>query len=98
MDVNKILNADILDIIFEGRNKEYGAYDLRKTYNKRLVKSIIGMAIIIVLLFAGFFLSNLKGGPTKKAMVVDDVQLEDVRHKRKMSHRLRRLPKWSRRR
>ncbi len=37
MEVNKILNADILDIIFEGRNKEYGAYDLRKTYNKRLV-------------------------------------------------------------
>ena len=37
MDVNKILNADILDIIFEGRNKEYGAYELRKTYNKRLI-------------------------------------------------------------
>jgi protein TonB len=82
MDVNKILNADVLDIIFEGRNKEYGAYDLRKTYNKRLVKSIIGMAIIIVLLFAGFFLSNLKGGPSKKAMVVDDVQLEDVAQKK----------------
>ena len=48
MDVNKILNADILDIIFEGKNKEYGAYDLRKTYNKRLLRAIIGTSIIIL--------------------------------------------------
>ncbi len=82
MEVNKILNADVLDIIFEGRNKEYGAYDLRKTYNKRLIKSIIGMVIIILLLFGGYFLSNLKGGPAKKAQVVDDVQLEDVAQKK----------------
>ncbi|RYY09942.1 MAG: energy transducer TonB, partial [Chitinophagaceae bacterium] len=33
MDINKIMSADILDIIFEGRNKEYGAYELRKGYN-----------------------------------------------------------------
>src|SRR6201986_576292 len=42
MEINKILNADILDIIIEGKNKEYGAYDLRKTYNRRLWKAIIG--------------------------------------------------------
>ena len=41
MDINKILSADILDIIFEGRNKEYGAYELRKTYNKRLVMRLL---------------------------------------------------------
>jgi protein TonB len=83
MEVNKILNADVLDIIFEGRNKEYGAYDLRKTYNKRLVKSIIGMAVIILLLFGGYFLSNLTGGPMKKAAIVDDVQLEDIKEQKK---------------
>ena len=33
MEANKILKADILDIIFEGKNKSYGAYELRKTYN-----------------------------------------------------------------
>jgi protein TonB len=38
MEANKILNADILDLIFEDRNKDYGAYDLRKTYNKRILK------------------------------------------------------------
>jgi protein TonB len=83
MDVNKILNADILDIIFEGRNKEYGAYDLRKTYNRRLVRAIGGTVIVIVLLFAGYLISNWSGGPKKAAMVVEDVQLEDVKEEKK---------------
>ena len=43
MEANKILNADFLDILFEGRNKEYGAYELRKAYNKRMMRSIIIM-------------------------------------------------------
>src|SRR5580693_8884901 len=83
MEVNKILNADILDIIFEGKNKEYGAYELRKTYNKRMVKAILGTGIIIVLLFVGYIVSNLNGGGTKKAAVVDDVQLEEVHEEKK---------------
>lgn len=82
MEVNKILNADILDIIFEGKNKEYGAYELRKTYNKRILYAIMGTAIIIVLLFIGYFLSNIQGGPKKQAMVVEDVQLEDVKEEK----------------
>jgi periplasmic protein TonB len=83
MDANKILNADILDIIFEGRNKEYGAYELRKTYNRRLVRSLIGTAAVILLLFIGYFISNLNGGMHKQAMVVQDVQLEDVKEEKK---------------
>jgi periplasmic protein TonB len=83
MDVNKILNADILDILFEGRNKEYGAYELRKTYNKRLVKAIVGTAIVILLLFIGYFVSNMNLGSSKKALVVDDVQLEDIKEEKK---------------
>ena len=78
MEVNKILNADILDIIFEGKNKEYGAYELRKTYNKRIIKAILGTAIIIALLFIGWFVSNISGGPKKAAMVVEDVHLTHV--------------------
>ena len=45
MEVNKILSADVLDIIFEGRNKEYGAYELRKTYNKRLTIALVATAV-----------------------------------------------------
>ena len=40
MEANKILSADILDLVFEDRNKEYGAYELRKTYNKRIIMAL----------------------------------------------------------
>jgi periplasmic protein TonB len=44
-----------LDIVFEGKNKAYGAYELRKNYNKRLTKS---MAIIYstIMLFSVYSL------------------------------------------
>ena len=38
------------DIIFEYRNKNYGAYELRKKYNKRL---IIAFFIAFILFSAG---------------------------------------------
>jgi protein TonB len=51
MDVNKIMSADILDIIFEGKNKEYGAYELRKTYNKRITIALSVMILVCLLIF-----------------------------------------------
>jgi periplasmic protein TonB len=84
MEVNKILNADILDIIFDGRNKEYGAYDLRKTYNKRLAIALISLGALILLLFVGYVLAGVIGSNNKKQdMVVQDVQLEDVKEEKK---------------
>lgn len=83
MDVNKILSADILDIIFEGRNKEYGAYDLRKSYNKRLATALIATAALCLLLFVGYILSNTLGKGDKKEVVVQDVQLEDMKTEEK---------------
>ena len=40
MDTNKILHANLLDLVFDGRNKAYGAYQLRKTYNRRVITSL----------------------------------------------------------
>lgn len=40
MNSELIMNSDVLDIVFEKRNKLYGAYALRKFYNNRLIKSI----------------------------------------------------------
>lgn len=78
MEANKIMDADILDILFEGRNKEYGAYSLRKTYNKRLTKAIIVTAAVILLLCGSYFLSNLQGAPKKQAMVINEMELTEV--------------------
>ncbi|WP_431213745.1 hypothetical protein ACQ86N_02195 [Puia sp. P3] len=58
MESNNILQADILDIIFEGKNKEYGAYDLRRTYNRRLIKAIGVTTVVIALVFLGGMVSG----------------------------------------
>lgn len=83
MEINKILSADILDIIFEGRNKEYGAYELRKTYNKRMTIALVGTASLLALLLIGYVLSNTINANSKKAMVVEDVQLDNVKQEEK---------------
>ncbi|HEX6426862.1 MAG TPA: energy transducer TonB [Niastella sp.] len=60
MEISTILTADILDILFDGRNKEYGAYDLRRTYKRRLTLSITVMLSVICLLFIGFAFAGKK--------------------------------------
>ena len=54
MNQNAILQSNLLDIIFENRNKEYGAYNLRKSYNNRMriaLFSMMGMSLLFCLLF-----------------------------------------------
>ena len=82
MDINKILNADILDLIFEGRFKEYGAYELRKTYNDRLKKALIGMVTVTVLLAGAAIWSN-SAKKSKTEIIVTDVSLTDVTQEKK---------------
>jgi periplasmic protein TonB len=84
MEVNKILSADVLDIIFEGRNKEYGAYDLRKTYNKRLITSLLIVGALCLLLFIGYLASALlANNDANKKVDVQDVQLEEIKQEEK---------------
>ncbi|MDE3250138.1 MAG: energy transducer TonB, partial [Bacteroidota bacterium] len=84
LDVNKIMSADILDIIFDGRNKDYGAYELRKSYKKRLTLALAGMAALLALAFVGYFVADfVNANAAKKQMVVQDVQLEEVKQEEK---------------
>ena len=47
---NEIMQSDMLDVLFEHRNKTYGAYPLRRNYNKRLL-----LALILTLFVAAIF-------------------------------------------
>lgn len=69
MEISKILTADVLDIIFEGRNKSYGAYDLRKTYKRRLLLSISGMLSVLLLFIGGYVFANMG----KKELIASDI-------------------------
>jgi protein TonB len=51
MNAEQILSAGVLDILFEGRNKSYGAYPLRKYYHRRLLIAVILIITISTLFF-----------------------------------------------
>lgn len=55
MDRNMIMKSNVLDIIFEKRNKLYGAYNLRKFYPGRL-KIALGFMFITAIAFSAFTL------------------------------------------
>jgi periplasmic protein TonB len=77
MEKSAILTADILDIIFEGKNKEYGAYELRRTYNKRLYISISVMLSVILLFLAGYALQG-RNKADVKPLFPEDQHLTDI--------------------
>jgi len=78
METNKILTADFLDILFEGKNKEYGAYELRKTYNRRIMTALVVMVLICTLLILTQLMASDKEKDTNQ-IIVQDVQLEDIK-------------------
>ncbi|HVU53822.1 MAG TPA: TonB family protein [Puia sp.] len=83
MEADKVLHSHILDILFDGRNKEYGAYELRKHYNNRLLLSLGGTSVLTGALFVIFFLAQHGSPQQKQVMYVKDVQLESVAEEKK---------------
>jgi periplasmic protein TonB len=80
MTGNEILRADLLDIVFNNRNKQYGAYTLRKFYNHRLILSLsLSLALVLLL----FFIFNMDGAAPgsylqeKKELVLRTVVLPE---------------------
>ncbi|WP_242923732.1 energy transducer TonB [Pontibacter liquoris] len=69
MDASKLANASLDDIVFDGRNKAYGAYLLRRIYNSHIIKA----AIIATLLF--FLFISI---PLIRKMIVGDEKEEVV--------------------
>jgi periplasmic protein TonB len=82
MDAQKVLNADLLDIIFEGRNKQYGAYHLRKVYEKHILRALLVGLSLIVVGFTGPVIANKISNAVKDAdnkKVISDIELYDLK-------------------
>ncbi len=64
METKKIPQADILDIIFDERNKSYGAYELRRNYHKRARKAMaVSLVFVLVALSAPLIAGLLSADP-----------------------------------
>ena len=79
MDANKILGSSDLDILFDGRNKEYGAYDLRKTYAKRIRFALLGMLGVVVVFVGAMFIKPKKAEVVGPKYEVKDVKIENYK-------------------
>lgn len=79
MEANKILSADLLDIIFDGKNKSYGAYELRKSYASRLKKALGATFIALAVILVGGVLANKVTDSGKDDIEVIDTQMAEIK-------------------
>jgi len=79
MDTSKILNADLLDIVFDNRNKDYGAYELRKNYQGRITKALVFTCIFVLLTFAGVVMFNKLIPKEKSSFLIRELTLESIK-------------------
>ncbi|HMP87990.1 MAG TPA: energy transducer TonB, partial [Lacibacter sp.] len=84
MDVNKILKSDFLDLLFDERNKEYGAYELRRNYHRRLKIALGITAAFALLVFTMAFVSQNAAKNAKNKVKVQDVELSDIKQEEEM--------------
>jgi protein TonB len=85
MENKDMLKADMLDILFEHRNKDYGAYALRRGYDHRLLLSLgIGLSLILLVILLSSF-GNKKTAINKKpvndSMVVRTIKIPEDKPK-----------------
>jgi periplasmic protein TonB len=78
MQTDQILSAPLLDIIFEGRNKDYGAYELRATYHRRIRKALLVTGTITVLVFSGVVLANSLPKDEARYKIGPEVTIQDL--------------------
>lgn len=70
----------MLDIVFEGRNKEYGAYPLRKYYRHRLFLSLLLMALLTSMIIVFAWTISSKDGATIRCPVSGTLHPEQLPH------------------
>ncbi len=83
MEANQILTASLLDVIFDDRNKSYGAYELRKTYDRRVMKAMgitftIALVCIVTSVIAGKFKASVGHRDEHTVIVVRSIPPDEA--------------------
>lgn len=78
-----LINDNWVDLVFENKNREYGAYVLRKETGKRNLKSmLVVFAAIIVIFLAVFAKVAIQNAMPKKVTITTDVELSQLAQKK----------------
>jgi len=73
-----IFNSEWIDMVFEGRNKKYGAYQLRSENPKTTIKALIAGAMLFVFLVAIPKIYDAIDGIASKGVVEEEVKLVEI--------------------
>ena len=79
MQTNQILSAPLLDIIFDGLNKDYGAYELRQHYIERIKKALWITITIAGLACCSVILGNKLKNSKPKYSIQEGPMLSDIK-------------------
>ena len=69
-----LVSLEWTDLVFEGRNQNYGAYQLRTETSKRNIWSIIFVVLLAILLYLGLTLENM----VEAHRTVENTQIVEV--------------------
>jgi periplasmic protein TonB len=84
MTTNQILTASFLDILFDNRNKAYGAYEIRKAYPKNLTKAL-GIMLLLVVSLSVYVMSQPQKVRVRITQIEmpPDAKLEDIKEEKR---------------
>jgi len=77
-----LISLEWTDLVFEGRNQAYGAYQLRKGTSKRNIWSIIIVALAAALLFLGLTVHRM-AEPNRTVMNMQAVEVANIKKDKK---------------
>lgn len=77
-----LISAEWTNLVFEGRNQNYGAYKLRKDTSKRNIWSIIIVALAAVLLYLGLTLHRMAAA-NRTVENTQAIELANLENKKK---------------
>lgn len=79
MNTSQMPKPDFLDILFNSRNKDYGAYDLRRKYDRRVRNAVAGMAgLVLVSVGSYLWAANSRASDVNVKPYVAPIELKTV--------------------
>lgn len=78
-----LIDNEWVELVFEGKNKDYGAYKLRKSTGVRNVKAmIIVFVTIVIILVAAWAKIAIENAMPKKVAIETDIELSQLAQKK----------------
>jgi protein TonB len=71
MKPEQIITSDLLDILFADRNKSYGAYALRREYNRRLHKALLITGALVCSALAFYYYQGTSTMNVGKPIIIN---------------------------